>query len=120
MGIPVQMLNDRNKVNKPFSQIGFIEFMIVPLELAKVKLFPTLFDGADNLQINLQEWYKAWVDDVNPGEEEREKVFARVQKAADQLLDVCLLHFTSEDPTAAEPSGGGGGGRKSFIGGVHV
>merc|ERR1712048_377871 len=31
LGIPVQALNDRDKVNKPFSQIGLIEFLATPL-----------------------------------------------------------------------------------------
>eukprot|EP00971_Amphidinium_carterae_P220913 4386090-Amphidinium_carterae.2 len=30
-GLPVQMLNDRDKVNRPNSQVGFIEFVITPL-----------------------------------------------------------------------------------------
>ena len=34
LGIPVQMLNDRDKVNRPFSQIGFIEFIVSPLLLS--------------------------------------------------------------------------------------
>merc|ERR1711918_154094 len=41
-GIPVQMLNDRDKVNRPNSQIGFIEFMIAPLAEAMINLFPQL------------------------------------------------------------------------------
>merc|ERR1719424_2713128 len=43
-GIPVQMLNDRDKVNRPNSQIGFIEFMIAPLVEAMARMFPPL-DG---------------------------------------------------------------------------
>merc|ERR1719399_2824284 len=38
-GIPVQMLNDREKVNRPNSQIGFIEFVIAPLCESIVHLF---------------------------------------------------------------------------------
>merc|ERR1719213_1482462 len=56
LGIPVQMLNDREKVNKPNSQIGFIEFIVVPLFTAEVKLFPTLYELSDNLASNCQRW----------------------------------------------------------------
>merc|ERR1719226_6813 len=31
MGVPVQALNDREKVNRAFSQVGFIEFLVTPL-----------------------------------------------------------------------------------------
>eukprot|EP00932_Pfiesteria_piscicida_P005175 SRR837773.15084.p1 GENE.SRR837773.15084~~SRR837773.15084.p1 ORF type:complete len:481 (-),score=196.41 SRR837773.15084:113-1342(-) len=38
LGIPVQVLNDREKVNRPNSQIGFIEFIITPFVIAEVRL----------------------------------------------------------------------------------
>merc|ERR1719159_2198752 len=60
LGIPVQMLNDREKVNKPNSQIGFIEFIVVPLFTAEVKLFPTLYELSDNLASNCQRWEEQW------------------------------------------------------------
>merc|ERR1712014_154521 len=31
LGVPVQALNDREKVNRAFSQVGFIEFLVSPL-----------------------------------------------------------------------------------------
>merc|ERR1719183_343336 len=46
-GIPVQVLNDRDKVNRPNSQIGFIEFIITPMVEATVRLFPTLDSMAE-------------------------------------------------------------------------
>jgi len=85
LGIPVQMLNDRTKVNRPFSQINFIEIMIVPLEAAKVKLFPTLSETTEFLQSNMQEWNRLWVEELAPSEEEREKVLGRIQRASDAL-----------------------------------
>jgi len=87
LGIPLGMLNDRTKVNRPFSQIGFIEFMIVPLVACKVKLFPSLFENAELLSHNLQEWNKIWVEEVGPSDEERDKVAARVTKAGTTLTD---------------------------------
>eukprot|EP00435_Cladocopium_sp_Y103_P061260 s1225_g22.t3 len=41
------MLNDRDKVNRAFSQIGFIEFMIAPWVEALVPMFPVLDFMAD-------------------------------------------------------------------------
>merc|ERR1712039_953936 len=48
LGIPVQFLNDRDKLNRPNSQIGFIEFMIAPLISAVIKIWPALYELGDN------------------------------------------------------------------------
>merc|ERR1719213_1283877 len=44
MGIPVQMLNDREKVVRPFSQICFLDFMVAPLVALEVRILPGLHD----------------------------------------------------------------------------
>merc|ERR1712048_683242 len=80
LGIPVQMLNDRMKVNRPNSQIGFIEFMIVPLAEALVLLLPGLDGLALHLGKNIHIWATTWVDEASPPEDAVEKVRARVQK----------------------------------------
>merc|ERR1719491_2250661 len=49
LGIPVQFLNDRDKLNRPNSQIGFIEFMISPFFVAQLQLWPSLCELGDNL-----------------------------------------------------------------------
>jgi len=76
----VQMLNDRDKVNRPNSQIGFIEFVIAPFAVAMVNLWPTLDDLAGNLGPNIVKWYDVWVEQVSPAEEVKKKVETRVQK----------------------------------------
>jgi len=85
MGIPVQALNDRDKVNRPVSQIGFIEFIITPWWVAKVKVFPELIDSCLLLEGNLSEWERIWLEESNPAEAEREKVKERVQKIVASL-----------------------------------
>merc|ERR1719393_247399 len=60
LGIPVQMLNDRDKVNKPNSQIGFIEFLVTPLVSACIRLFPSLYELGDNLGENVLKWEEVW------------------------------------------------------------
>merc|ERR1719235_2876633 len=79
-GIPVQMLNDRDKVNRPNSQIGFIEFMIAPMVEAMICLFPQLDELALNLGSNIQSWYEVWCEETSPAPEAAEKVNARVGK----------------------------------------
>mmetsp|Transcript_86615 Transcript_86615/g.250131 ORF Transcript_86615/g.250131 Transcript_86615/m.250131 type:complete len:889 (+) Transcript_86615:111-2777(+) len=81
-GIPVQMLNDRDKVNRPNSQIGFIEFVIAPMVNAQVTMFPQLDRMAHHLGENIQSWARVWEQQVAPSAEEVGKVKARVQKVA--------------------------------------
>lgn len=85
LGIPVQFLNDRHKLNKPNSQIGFIEFMIAPFFFAQIKLWPALGELGDELVANLSKWEQMWISEVSPGDEERQKVKARVEKVYDNL-----------------------------------
>merc|ERR1719401_1946914 len=49
LGVPVQFLNDREKLNKPNSQIGFIEFVIAPFFVALIKLWPKMDEFGDCL-----------------------------------------------------------------------
>merc|ERR1719282_1082607 len=81
-GIPVQMLNDRDKVNKPNSQVGFIEFVIYPMVTVMVNIFPQLDSLADFLGQNIQSWGKVWQEEVAPSADAIAKVNARVQKVA--------------------------------------
>lgn len=90
-GIPVQMLNDRDKVNKPNSQIGFIEFMICPFVESMVNLFPQLDDCADNLASNVQRWSEVWIEQVSPPSEAVDKVNTRVQKVVNRCQAVRRL-----------------------------
>jgi len=87
LGIPVQFLNDRDKLNKPNSQIGFIEFMIAPFFAAQIRLWPSLHELGDNLGNNLSNWADMWEKEVNPGEDEKTKVHGRVSKVSENLQD---------------------------------
>jgi hypothetical protein len=93
LGIPVQMLNDRNRVNRPWSQIGFLEFMIVPLNVGLVKLFPSLFELSENLQANIHGWHNMWIEETRPAEDEAEKVAARIQKVSNLLNPLMPYNF---------------------------
>merc|ERR1719375_3011495 len=85
LGIPVQFLNDRDKLNRPNSQIGFLEFMICPFYAAQIKLWPALSEFGDNLCTNISNWETMWAKEVAPDEESRSKVTARVEKVHDLL-----------------------------------
>merc|ERR1712039_927235 len=87
LGVPVQFLNDRDKLNRPNSQIGFLEFMIVPYFAAQIRLWPSMHELGENLGNNLAQWADMWEADTKPGDEEKAKVQARVEKAKDNLHD---------------------------------
>lgn len=85
LGIPVQFLNDRDKLNRPNSQIGFIEFMIAPFFVAQIRLWPNLYEFGDQLAENLSKWEQMWVTETSPAEEDGQKVSNRVNKVKDNL-----------------------------------
>jgi len=88
LGIPVGMLNDRDKVNRPGSQHGFINFLVAPLVFGAVKLFPMLHPLATQMANNVQEWRNIWVTEASPDEEAVQKRDVDVEKilnAADEL-----------------------------------
>jgi len=83
LGLPVGMLNDREKVNRPGSQHGFINFLVAPLVTGTVKLFPMLQQLHDQMSMNLREWATIWVEDATPSQEDIDKREMEVQKVAD-------------------------------------
>mmetsp|Transcript_14214 Transcript_14214/g.39141 ORF Transcript_14214/g.39141 Transcript_14214/m.39141 type:complete len:1301 (+) Transcript_14214:85-3987(+) len=82
LGITVQPLNDREKVNKPYSQVGFIEFFVAPLVLPTVRLFAPLAPIADQLISNLNTWSDEWIAITSPAppQEEVAKLQDRIMK----------------------------------------
>mmetsp|Transcript_26682 Transcript_26682/g.48256 ORF Transcript_26682/g.48256 Transcript_26682/m.48256 type:complete len:432 (+) Transcript_26682:2-1297(+) len=99
LGIPVQMLNDREKVNRANSQIGFIEFMVFPLVEAVVQIFPQLDFLSFHIGQNLKSWAKLWETEVQPPQDQLEKVKQRVSKVfhrSENLLQDQVRHVTTE------------------------
>lgn len=82
LGIVVQPLNDRLKVSRPYSQVGFIEFFVAPCAFATVRLLPPLMPCTDQMISNLQTWCEEWVKDTvpKPEPEEQAKLQDRVTK----------------------------------------
>lgn len=58
LNLPVTFLCDRDKVNIPQSQKGFISGFIIPTFDSLVSVFPTLKFTLDNANNNLKEWQK--------------------------------------------------------------
>jgi len=94
LGIAVQALNDRDKVNMPYSQLGFIEFFAAPLAFATVRILLPMAPCANQLMDNLAEWSQVWADTTKPtpSEEELLKVKERIGKleAKIQFIEGCF------------------------------
>eukprot|EP00403_Amphidinium_massartii_P027495 CAMPEP_0178403288 /NCGR_PEP_ID=MMETSP0689_2-20121128/17289_1 /TAXON_ID=160604 /ORGANISM="Amphidinium massartii, Strain CS-259" /LENGTH=1132 /DNA_ID=CAMNT_0020024233 /DNA_START=63 /DNA_END=3458 /DNA_ORIENTATION=+ len=73
LGIPVQALNNREAVNRPLSQVNFIEFLISPLLMVMIKFIPPMEDGVNQTLQNMRTWYRVWVTDTKPFPSESEK-----------------------------------------------
>lgn len=82
LGIQVQMLNDRDKVNRAFSQIGFIEFLVTPLIFAMVKILPPMEHCAEQMIENVKQWKTQWINDTKPQptQDEQKAVTDRIVK----------------------------------------
>mmetsp|Transcript_1362 Transcript_1362/g.3657 ORF Transcript_1362/g.3657 Transcript_1362/m.3657 type:complete len:1087 (-) Transcript_1362:78-3338(-) len=73
LGVPIQALNNRDQVNRAFSQVNFIEFLVAPLLLVMVKFVPPIEDGAMQALQNTRTWYRVWVSDTKPFPTDHEK-----------------------------------------------
>jgi len=82
LGLPIQPLNDRQKSNKPYSQIAFIEFFVSPLAVATAKLLSPLEFASNLMLLNVESWFNKWVEDSVPlpDAEEQDKVKERIIK----------------------------------------
>ena len=56
MNLPISFLCDREKIDVPRSQIGFIKGFVIPIFEILVTIFPTLNYTIDNAKNNLERW----------------------------------------------------------------
>jgi hypothetical protein len=82
------MLNDRDKISRPGSQHGFINFLVAPLVTTTVRLFPTLHPLTTQMAINIESWKDIWVEEASPPREDIEKREADVQKIKDTAAEL--------------------------------
>jgi hypothetical protein len=87
LGVPVQPLNDREKVNRAFSQVGFIEFLVAPLGFVIVKVLPPFELCLEQLIENMKKWQELWVTETHPSEEEKKAAEARVHKLEKRFIE---------------------------------
>jgi hypothetical protein len=89
LGVPVQALNDREKVQRTFSQVGFIEFLVSPLLFAVTKLLPPTEPLAEQMVSNAKTWHQQWLTDTKPAPTDQEKkaLVDRIGKLEQRFLE---------------------------------
>jgi len=102
LGIPVGMLNDRDKVNRPSSQHGFINFLVSPLIVGAVNLIPQFHPLMSELANSVRCWRDIWVEDTKPDSEALAKRDEDVQKL---LLQAEKLRVRAQAPAMYDSEG---------------
>merc|ERR1719353_1260651 len=104
LGVTVGFLNDREKLNRPNSQIGFLEFMIAPFFAAQIRLFHSLHEYGDHLGRNIASWEEMWEQEVQPDEESCRKGRDRVEKVRATLEEASQVGASRNNTAVIPPS----------------
>jgi len=88
LGVPVQALNDREKVNRAFSQIGFIEFLVSPLMFVVIKVLPPTDQNAEQMLQNVKTWHQLWLTETKPlpSEQDKKALSDRIAKLDEKYM----------------------------------
>merc|ERR1711870_231526 len=92
LGVPVQALNDRTKVNRAFAQVGFIEFLVSPLLTASTKVLPVLETMMQQTLLNIKMWHQQWLKETvpRPSDEEEDMLADRVARLEQKYMELIL------------------------------
>jgi len=77
--LPVGMLNDRDRVNRPGSQHGFIHFLVAPLVEPAVLIMQPLHVLYGHMADNLSQWCAVWEKEEKPERPSRDEVVKRLE-----------------------------------------
>jgi len=86
-GLPVHALHDREKVDRVYSQLGFIEFLVAPLALVVVKLLPPYTPCVEQMLENLRRWQEEWFQAAPRSAEERRALDERAQRLERRFVE---------------------------------
>eukprot|EP00929_Paragymnodinium_shiwhaense_P018833 TRINITY_DN13038_c0_g1_i2.p1 TRINITY_DN13038_c0_g1~~TRINITY_DN13038_c0_g1_i2.p1 ORF type:complete len:1235 (+),score=315.44 TRINITY_DN13038_c0_g1_i2:38-3706(+) len=80
-GLPVQQLYDRAAVSIPQSQMGYIEYFVIPMVSDTVLILPPLFFLEDAMLETLCHWRQEWFDSATaPSDEDQKKIMEKHQR----------------------------------------
>lgn len=93
LGLEISPMCDRTNINLCNMQMGFIEFVVAPLIIAFVNIFPPLHEIGSNMENNFRKWGErrkteidkdGGLDGMKKAEEQR-KMDERMNKFSDKL-----------------------------------
>merc|ERR1711920_935709 len=85
LGLPVGMLNDRDKITRSGTQHGFLNFLVAPLVLNATRALPLMHPLAERMVSNMEDWKNFWMADAKPTPEEAKKREADIEKVREQV-----------------------------------
>jgi len=90
LGLPVQALHDREKTNKAYSQIAFMEFLMFPLLIEVNKVLPPSEPFIKQMLKNLKTWQKLWQSETKPPPSipERQAVADRIKQLEEEHAEM--------------------------------
>ena len=86
-GLEVSAMYDRETVDKPVMQVNFIEFIVVPLYLALLKLCPGLDELVTHLLFNHESYCKLGLADLEAAENPDGDAIAKMRSRPTTLHD---------------------------------
>lgn len=92
LGLPVGMLNDRDKVTRSGAEHGFIVFLLSPLVTSTISVFPSLHPLSVQMVNNMVQWKELWKTEASPTPEDikkRDEDIAGVQDKVTTLKARC-------------------------------
>merc|ERR1711920_523992 len=93
LGLPVGMLNDRDKITRSGTQHGFLNFLVAPLVLNATRALPLMHPLAERMTMNMEKWKDFWVSDAKPTPDEIAKREADIEKVWDQVKEMRPSEF---------------------------
>mmetsp|Transcript_71272 Transcript_71272/g.231616 ORF Transcript_71272/g.231616 Transcript_71272/m.231616 type:complete len:880 (-) Transcript_71272:92-2731(-) len=103
LGIPIGMLNDRDKVNRSGAEHGFINFLLAPLVISVVRVFPMCHPLGTQMVNNMAQWHQTWIRESKPAEEDIQKRQADVDKVREQVSELVTRKPRSSNRDVGQP-----------------
>lgn len=104
LGIPVGMLNDRDKVNRSGAEHGFINFLLAPLIISLVKVFPMVHPLGTMMVKSMEDWLECWRTEAKPSDEDVKKREADVEKVREQVAELIERKYRSSFHSIEQPA----------------
>jgi hypothetical protein len=87
-GMPVQLLNDAEKVSRSYIQVAWISHVVLPVVEVVIKVFPPLDVLVHSLGENFENWMLAFQEESGATEDEAVQYAQRIRAVADRCQDM--------------------------------